>query len=77
MGYFKNQLIAEQVELGDRVPAPKPAWHHVAWDTRRGRLAWEAAGRRALRRAVGHWFAGGFFGILIGFIAGVMMGVEL
>lgn len=30
MGYFKNQLIANQVELGDRVPAPKPATAHVA-----------------------------------------------
>lgn len=32
MGYFKNQLIAEQVELGDRVPAPRPAATHVAWN---------------------------------------------
>lgn len=30
MGYFKNQLIANQVELGDRVPAPKPATDHIA-----------------------------------------------
>jgi len=30
VGYFKNQLIAEQVELGDRVPTPKPATDHVA-----------------------------------------------
>ena len=30
MGYFKNQLIADQVELGDRIPAPKPATDHVA-----------------------------------------------
>jgi hypothetical protein len=30
MGYFKNQLIADQVELGDRLPAPKPATDHVA-----------------------------------------------
>jgi len=31
MGYFKNQLIANQVELGDRVPAPRPASSHVAY----------------------------------------------
>ena len=31
MGYFKNQLIANQVELGDRIPAPKPATDHVAY----------------------------------------------
>ena len=30
MGYFKNKLIEDQVELGDRVPAPKPAADHVA-----------------------------------------------
>lgn len=30
MGYFKNQIIADQVELGDRLPAPKPAADHVA-----------------------------------------------
>jgi hypothetical protein len=30
MGYFKNQLIADQVEEADRVPAPKPATSHVS-----------------------------------------------
>lgn len=30
MGYFKNQLIADQVELGDRIPTPKPATEHTA-----------------------------------------------
>lgn len=30
MGYFKNELISQQVEVGDRVPAPKPATEHVA-----------------------------------------------
>jgi len=25
MGYFKNEIIANQVELGDRIPDPKPA----------------------------------------------------
>lgn len=30
MGYFKNELIAQQVEEGDRVPEPKPATEHVA-----------------------------------------------
>jgi hypothetical protein len=29
VGYFKNQLIANQVELGDRVPAPRPASSHI------------------------------------------------
>lgn len=30
MGYYKNRLIELQVEVGDRVPAPKPASEHVA-----------------------------------------------
>lgn len=30
MGYHKQQLIADQVEVGDRLPAPIPARHHVA-----------------------------------------------
>jgi hypothetical protein len=31
MGYFKQLEIANQVEVGDRLPAPKPAREHVAW----------------------------------------------
>ena len=31
MGFFKNELIEQQVEVGDRVPKPKPAETHVAW----------------------------------------------
>lgn len=30
MGGHKQQLIADQVELGDRIPAPIPARQHVA-----------------------------------------------
>lgn len=30
MGYYKNQLIAQQVEVGDRLPQPKPAREHIA-----------------------------------------------
>lgn len=30
MGYFKQLEIANQVEVGDRVPAPIPATAHVA-----------------------------------------------
>jgi len=33
MGFHKQQLIADQVELGDRVPAPKPAASHVAYSS--------------------------------------------
>lgn len=30
MGYHKNQIIAGQVEVGDRVPSPKPASAHIS-----------------------------------------------
>jgi len=30
MGYFKQIEISNQVELGDRLPAPKPAYTHIA-----------------------------------------------
>lgn len=35
MGYWKQQLIAEQVEEADRLPLPKPASSHVAFPSRR------------------------------------------
>ena len=34
MGYYKQQLIAGQVEVGDRVPTPKPASTHIGWNQR-------------------------------------------
>jgi hypothetical protein len=30
LGYFKNELIAQQVEEADRIPAPIPASRHVS-----------------------------------------------
>ena len=35
MGAFKNQLVADQVELGDRLPAPKPANPKVVHPSRK------------------------------------------
>lgn len=35
MGALKNQIVADQVELGDRIAAPKPAQTHVAFPSRR------------------------------------------
>lgn len=32
MGYLKQELIAGQVEVGDRVPPPRPAQSHLAWN---------------------------------------------
>jgi hypothetical protein len=31
MGYYKNKAIEEQVEVGDRFPAPKPAKEHYGY----------------------------------------------
>ena len=48
MGYYKNQEIERQVELGNR---PKPVTHHVAWPTRRlNRQIEKATARLAFRR---------------------------
>lgn len=49
MGYFKNELIAGQVEVGDRIPAPKPATSHVAFPERRLRRQMEQRVRRSVR----------------------------
>ena len=77
MGYFKNQLIAEQVELGDRVPNPKPATDHVAYPTRKTNRHWydisqaQVKNREvAYRYVVIGWL---LIGASIGFAAGVMV----
>jgi hypothetical protein len=50
MGALKNQLIAEQVEVGDRIPAPKPATSHVAFPERRLQRKVEREFRGRLKR---------------------------
>ena len=48
MGYYKNQEIERQVELGNR---PKPVTAHVAWPTRRlNRQIEKATSRLAFKR---------------------------
>ena len=51
MGGFKNQIIASQVEVGDRVPAPRPASSHVAFPERRLRRQVETGFARSLMKA--------------------------
>lgn len=51
MGGFKNELIAAQVEVGDRVPSPRPASSHVAFPERRLRRQVETGFARSLMRA--------------------------
>lgn len=77
MGYFKNQLIAEQVELGDRLPAPKPARSHVAWDTRRNALQaeeWASKRSKYARRVFWGWW---WSGALLAFPAGCVTGLAV
>lgn len=51
MGAFKNQIIASQVEVGDRVPAPRPATSHVAFPERRLRRQAETSFAQSLMKA--------------------------
>jgi hypothetical protein len=73
MGYFKNVLIEQQVELGDREPAPKPANDHIGlalqddWLTRAER---EHAHNEAIRLNVAVCFSL-CLGLVIGFSAAV------
>jgi len=75
MGYLKNQLIASQTEVGDRVPAPKPASSHVAFWYHEPRKLVRARERSAPKF---HWsdVAGwSLFSLCIGLAAGIIMGV--
>ena len=46
MGYFKNQLIADQAEEADRVPAPKPATSHVSLTRAQARAIQQATNQQ-------------------------------
>lgn len=72
MGAFKNQLIAEQVEEADRVPAPKPATSHVAFtraQLKAIRKASDQALRKTMREAV--------YLAVLGFTFGAVFGIAL
>lgn len=78
MGYFKNQLIANQVELGDRIPEPKPATTHVALNRRQtvdARRAAAARMREYERVTRGLVMSGGLIGLILGVIGGIALGV--
>lgn len=53
MGYFQNEIIASHIEVGDRVPEPKP-WHSHASLAPSRPLSRRVArhNRRTLRREV-------------------------
>ena len=65
MGYYKQQLIADQVEVGDRIPAPKPAASHVALNQRVNAPVFRT--RRAhVRSHLAVTIAGVLLGVMIG-----------
>lgn len=78
MGYWKNQLIAEQVEVGDRLPAPKPASAHVAlalptrkqWRMREKQIRDDV---REMYKGVALFFV---LGLLIGVVVGFAIAME-
>ena len=78
MGYYKNKLIEQQVELGDRVPAPKPASEHAVFyvpvESRRFARALERGHRGRMRRM---WLTAGLGGLAVGVVAGVIAGLGL
>lgn len=77
MGYFKNQELEQVIEVGDRIPAPKPAHKHIAYPTRRSIRAarnratqWRVQTRRELIVDI---IAYGGIGLVVGTILGVVI----
>ena len=77
MGYYKNQLIASQVEVGDRIPAPKPATSHVAFPTRRSRVEAERISREKMRKLNRELLGTAVGYTTIGFALGIFLGVVI
>lgn len=76
MGYFKNELIANQVEEADRMPAPRPASTHVAFPTRR--LTRQAErGRRYVTLSRGQYQVLVAWITVIALALGILVGVAL
>ena len=80
MGYPDNEIIAGQIELGDRTPPPKSA-REAAMLTRRQakevRQIAEARVKKFEREIFRSSFLLMFFGGLAGLLIGVVLGVAL
>jgi hypothetical protein len=66
LGYYKQQTIAAQTEVADRVPSPRPASSHVTLQVR----------RREMRKPSRDYTGVLVFGVMcVMFILGVVIGV--
>lgn len=77
MGYHKNQLIADQVELGDRIPAPKPASSHVANVSRKQMTEIRRNVERKSKQQAREYFWTTVSFIAIGVVIGIVIGVAV
>ena len=69
MGYYKNLEVAEQLEVPERVPRPKPAIEHaVFFPNRKLRRMSEMKPRRNLA-----WIGWILIGIAVGIAVGVFI----
>jgi len=76
MGYFKNKIIAGQVEVGDRVPQPRPATSHVAFPSRRLQRQAEK-GRRYVTQSRGQYQVAMAWVTVAALAVGILVGVSL
>jgi hypothetical protein len=66
LGYYKQQAIASEVELPERVPAPRPALSHVSLTVR----------RREMRKPARDYTNATVLSVMVVmFILGVVLGV--
>jgi len=77
MGYYKNKELEQVIEVGDRVPAPKPATEHIAYphrrsirETRHRATQWRVQSRGQLIQDI---IAYGVTGLVVGFILGAVI----
>jgi len=77
MGYPDNEIIAGQVELGDRIPEPKPAYRHVAYPTRKAAKQGRELARARVKKIEREILWGTLSTLVVGGVAGLVIGVLL
>lgn len=73
MGAFKNQLVADQVELGDRIPAPKPANPRVAHPSRKSWRKAQMEHQKRIKRMTRELFLSAIVYVTIGAFLGAFI----